>query len=153
MGVTQVWGGGLVYYGGLIGAMVAMMIFARRRKKCPWAGGESYERPSFLMILDIAAPGVALGQACGRIGCFLNGCCWGGKCALPWAVEFPQGSSPWQQHLENGWLTEAAKTSLPIHPTQLYAVFYLVCISLFLEYMYYRRRTFEGKIAALFLLT
>src|SRR4029077_412795 len=67
---------GGVFYGGLIGAVLATALLLRSRKI------------SFWTFADAAAPSVALGQAFGRIGCFLAGCCWGRTCDLPWAVTF-----------------------------------------------------------------
>jgi phosphatidylglycerol:prolipoprotein diacylglycerol transferase len=67
-----------------------------------------------------------VGLAIGRIGCFLNGCCYGGPCDLPWAVCFPPESPPWLDHMEAGLLPRPVAGagmpwSLPIHPAQLYA--------------------------------
>ena len=45
--------------------------------------------------MDVIAPSIALGTFFGRLGCFLNGCCYGDLCRLPWAVTFPAGSPPW----------------------------------------------------------
>lgn len=67
--------GGLVFYGGFIGGTLAGMLFARM-KGLP-----------ILMLGDFAVTGVPLGHAFGRMGCFLNGCCYGRACDLPWAVE------------------------------------------------------------------
>jgi phosphatidylglycerol:prolipoprotein diacylglycerol transferase len=78
---TQVFslGGGLVFYGGLIGAAVAAYMFARRN------GME------FLRLADVAIPTVSLGQCLGRLGCFSAGCCWGGVAphGAHFAVNFP----------------------------------------------------------------
>ncbi len=71
--------GGLVWYGGMIGCILAFIVFSRI-KKIP-----------FFKISDIMTPPAALGLAFGRIGCFLAGCCFGGPCALPWAVTYPTG--------------------------------------------------------------
>ena len=73
------------------------------------------------------APGLLIGLALGRLGCFLNGCCFGSPCELPWAVRFPPDSPPWLDQLNRGLLRAAVDTtgqrlwSLPIHPAQLYA--------------------------------
>ena len=54
-----------------------------------------FRRPfPFWLMSDVAAPAVAIGIAIGRIGCFLNGCCYGAVCELPWAVRFPPGRMP-----------------------------------------------------------
>jgi phosphatidylglycerol:prolipoprotein diacylglycerol transferase len=88
--------GGLVVYGSVIFGLPAGIWFLRRRGL------------PLLPMADIIAPSMALGQAIGRIGCFLNGCCYGGVClTAPWAMTFPSqpppGSPPYQQHLQGGW--------------------------------------------------
>ncbi|MCG8584518.1 MAG: prolipoprotein diacylglyceryl transferase, partial [Pirellulales bacterium] len=89
--------GGLVVYGSLIGALIAFVAFVRRHKL-----------PA-LALADLIAPGMALGLCLGRIGCLLNGCCYGGICEPPrfgsgWAVTFPAGSPPHQRQIESGQL-------------------------------------------------
>lgn len=81
--------GGAVWFGGLLLATIAMYVHTRRSgvAPIPWA--------------DCLAPGVLAGLAVGRIGCWFNGCCYGGGCDLPWAV----------QHDGHA-----------VHPTQLYEV-------------------------------
>jgi phosphatidylglycerol---prolipoprotein diacylglyceryl transferase len=74
--------GGLVVYGAFVGAMVGMAIYVWRRKL-----------PALAMA-DLIAPGMMVGLSLGRIGCLLNGCCYGGETDLPWAVRFPRESSP-----------------------------------------------------------
>ena len=68
--------GGLVYYGGLIGATVAGVIYIRWKKMPLWK------------TADVLAPSIALGSVFGRIGCLLNGCCYGRPTDLPWAITF-----------------------------------------------------------------
>ena len=55
-----------------------------------------------LALADLIAPSVVLGLGLGRVGCFLNGCCFGGTCELPWAVQFPAGSPPHEQQIRLG---------------------------------------------------
>jgi phosphatidylglycerol:prolipoprotein diacylglycerol transferase len=74
-------GGGLVIYGALLAGAAAFFYYNWRRNLPP------------LAMADLLAPGVALGIALGRIGCFFNGCCFGGVCDLPWAVQFPREST------------------------------------------------------------
>jgi len=86
---------GLTVYGAVIGALVAVLIYAWVRKLSFWQLG------------DIAAPGAILGQAVGRIGCLINGCCFGLRTSLPWAVVYSHPSS-------------YAPLGVPVHPTQVY---------------------------------
>lgn len=78
--IFKIWEGGLTFYGGLIGGIIVGLLLVRR-----W-------RIPLLPVMDIAGPAVALGQAVGRIGCFLAGCCWGKPSYLPWAISFPSKS-------------------------------------------------------------
>ncbi len=81
--------GGLEFLGGLLGAFIGIFTYLL------------IKRESIRVYLDILAPGAMWGLAFGRLGCFLNGCCFGGMCALPWAVEFPYGSNPYIWQWEN----------------------------------------------------
>lgn len=106
--------GGLVVFGSLPTAAWAAWRFARRRGL------------PLLRLADCIAPGLLVGLALGRVGCFLNGCCYGGPCDLPWAVRFPPESPPWLDQAARGLLPPAGESggqpwSLPIHPAQLYA--------------------------------
>ena len=82
--------GGLVVYGSVIGGVAGLLVFVFRHKL------------SLLATLDLMAPSFMLGLAIGRLGCFLNGCCFGGACDLPWAVEFPVGSPAHIHQVERG---------------------------------------------------
>lgn len=73
--------GGLEFYGGFITAVVCVVFYL-------WRWGYSLR-----WYLDIMAPSSALGLAFGRVGCLLNGCCFGAPCDLPWAIQFPYGSN------------------------------------------------------------
>ena len=108
------------------------------------------------------APAIALGQALGRIGCFLNGCCFGGPAtaAFPLAVRFPRflgdtgeptGSPALLDHLARRWLPDTAAHSLPVHPTQLYdsAGLFLIAALLVLATPHRRR---EGELFGLLFL-
>jgi phosphatidylglycerol:prolipoprotein diacylglycerol transferase len=72
--------GGLVIYGAFIGAMIGFAFYVSRRKL-----------PA-LALADLIVPSMLLGLAFGRIGCLLNGCCYGGETTVPWAVTFPRES-------------------------------------------------------------
>jgi phosphatidylglycerol:prolipoprotein diacylglycerol transferase len=101
--IVNIAGGGLVVFGSLPTAALAAWRFAARR-------GLPLAR-----IADCVVPGMLLGLAIGRVGCFLNGCCFGGPCDLPWAVRFPEGTAPAAMY------PAAAGGSVPLHPAQLYA--------------------------------
>lgn len=115
--------GGLVYFGGLVGASVSFILYARWRKLPLWK------------MADVFAPSLALGQAIGRVGCFLNGCCYGKPTALPWGVHFPTG------HETGG---------VAVHPTQLYASLVDLGLCAALAWLH-RRKKFDGQVFAAYL--
>ncbi len=82
--------GGLVVYGSLLAGGLALVAFVYKH------------RLPGLALADLIAPSVVLGMALGRIGCFLNGCCYGGISSVPWHVSFPWHSPPHQQQVFNG---------------------------------------------------
>ncbi|MGI9515800.1 MAG: prolipoprotein diacylglyceryl transferase [Pirellulaceae bacterium] len=85
--------GGLVVYGSLIGASLGGLLYVRFAKLPLWH------------LADIVAPGMLAGLALGRIGCLLNGCCYGAVCDAPQiAQQFPAGSPPYVRQLETGEL-------------------------------------------------
>jgi phosphatidylglycerol:prolipoprotein diacylglycerol transferase len=109
MKVLYVWEGGLVWYGGLIGATAAAFYFIRKHGI------------PFLPYGDVLIPSVALGHALGRIGCFAAGCCFGNVATehFPFGVSFPPGSPAYAEHLAEHLLGAGALGSLPVYPTQL----------------------------------
>ena len=134
--VFEIWNGGIVFYGCIVGGTIGLLLF-RRLHPFPL-------RP----MLDVIAPSLAVGIAFGRLGCFLNGCCYGDICQLPWAVTFPKGSSPWSHHVDLGLISTDAHRSLPVHPTQLYsALDGLILLLLLTAYYPLRRR--DGEVMAL----
>ena len=132
--VFMVQHGGLVFYGGLIGAFVASVIYLYWKKLPVWK------------IADILAPSIALGSVFGRIGCLLNGCCYGRACDLPWAIRFPS------DHDTHG---------APVHPTQLYDAGLNLILYLALAWLLHRRwstktedrgwKMADGQVFALYL--
>lgn len=90
--VVNTTSGGLVVYGSFIGGMGAVLAFAYRHKF------------PLLALADLVVPGMTLGLALGRIGCFLNGCCYGGLCETPLGVEFPRTAGAYAEQLESGLL-------------------------------------------------
>ena len=114
LAIINIPAGGLVVFGALPTASIAAWMFSRRRKI------------SITQLADCVAPGLLVGLSLGRIGCFLNGCCYGGLCELPWAMEFPAGSPPWFDQVSRGLISGpsvdgSTVRTLPIHPAQLYA--------------------------------
>lgn len=96
---------GITWYGGLIGAVVVGAIGC-------WRNGIP-----IVLFANCGAVGTAVGQAIGRIGCFLVGDDYGRASDLPWALAFPRGSPP---------------TLDPVHPTQLYETAWLSLVAVFL---------------------
>jgi phosphatidylglycerol:prolipoprotein diacylglycerol transferase len=87
--------GGLTYYGGVILATPCTIAYGLW-KKAP-----------LLHSMDVIAPALMIGLAFGRIGCFLNGCCYGAQCDVPWAVTFPFGSNAYVEEYDKGLLPAA----------------------------------------------
>ena len=101
--------GGLTWYGGLLGGVIAAYLSVRLRG-LPWN-----------TVCNCAAPSLAIGQALGRVGCFLVGDDYGRVSDVPWAIAFPKGLPP---------------TEDPVHPTMVYEIAWLVPLGLWL----WRRR-------------
>src|ERR671939_324227 len=114
---------GGVWYGGFLGGLLTGVLLIRR-----------YKLP-FWKVTDAFAPGVALGQAVGRQGCFAAGCCWGKPTTLPWGVAFGELA-----HRITG-----VPVGVHLHPTQLYESFAALLIFLFL-YWLHRRKRFDGEV-------
>lgn len=123
--IFAIWRGGLVYYGGLIGASLACILYVRRKKLLLWR------------VADILAPSVALGYVFGRMGCLLNGCCYGRACALPWAIQFPPGNP-------------LNPPAYPVHPTEVYESLLNLGFYAALAWLY-RRKQFDGQVFAVYL--
>ena len=115
--------GGLVFYGGLIGAIAGGLIYAFKNKLPVWK------------FADVLAPSIALGYVPGRLGCLMNGCCFGRACELPWAIHFPK------EHETHG---------VGIHPTQLYDALLNLALYLALAWLY-RRKKFDGQVFGAYL--
>ncbi len=123
---------GGVFYGGLLSAL-AVAYFYTRRHKMPW-----------LATADVMAPGLAIGHAIGRLGCFAAGCCWGRETHLAWAVTFRDPAA----HSFTG-----VPLNIPLHPTQLYEALGTAAIGGFLLWRYGRAHatgTILGAYLALY---
>ena len=100
-------------------------------------------------VADVLAPSIALGNFFGRIGCFLNGCCYGQPTHLPWAVQFPNQSYAWYQQYQQG-LVGKSDPSLPVHPTEIYDAVNNVLLYLLLAWLF-RHKKFDGQVFATYL--
>jgi len=114
---------GGVFYGGLLGAVVAGYILMKRFR-LPW-----------WKTADACAPGIAIGNFFGRQGCFAAGCCWGKPTTLPWGVKFSA-----MGHEVTGVPIDAH-----LHPTQLYESFAMLLVFGFLFWLHKRKR-FDGQV-------
>jgi len=88
--ILMIWQGGMSFHGGLIGVIIAFIIYAHKHNR------------AFADVSDLIAPVVPLGIATGRIGNFINGELWGRMTDMPWGMVFPNGGD------------------VPRHPSQLY---------------------------------
>jgi phosphatidylglycerol:prolipoprotein diacylglycerol transferase len=140
------WEGGLVFYGGFIGAALTAWWYMRRHKM------------AFLSYADTLIPSVAFGHFLGRLGCFSAGCCWGGVAHghLPWAVRFPPQSLAFQTFAgrddPSAFLAPDRLATLPLHPVQLYESFGELSIFLVLVLLVRPRKAFHGQVLATWLL-
>ncbi len=118
--VFHIWEGGMTFYGGLGGGILAGVLVCRARGI------------NVADMADLSAVSFPLGYALGRVGCFLNGCCYGAVCDLPWAVRFH----------DPGVL---AGVTPPSHPAQIYAALVSLAIYGLLTRVEARRR-FRGQV-------
>lgn len=112
---------GLAIYGAILGGLLGAWIYCRLR------------RLSFGPLADLAAPGIILAQAIGRVGCLLNGCCYGKPTSLPWGFIYPRVSGE------------------PLHPTQLYELLGDLIIFALLFWVFRGRLRPGGSLLALYL--
>ena len=131
--------GGLVFYGGFLFAGLALAVFARRH------------RESLVSLLDFVMTSVPLAHAFGRMGCFLNGCCFGRPCDGPLGVRFPAESPVVWHQVTFSLIPRGAAQSLPVHPVQLYEAALNLLLYAVLVWTY-RRSPREGRATALYLL-
>ena len=174
LSVVAIWQGGLELVGGVVAAIVFIVLYLR------------FHKLPVRRYLDVLAVGLMLALAFGRIGCLLNGCCFGKPVDLPWSVRFPYGSLPYlsqvypdagrnrrQPHMQlsddffgyydkenlryNGlkpfelltpnqkqMVKEGPYRCQPVHPTQLYATTNALILCLIL-YLFRRRGQKAGS--------
>ncbi len=137
--ILKIWEGGLVFYGGFIAAILGGFLFLRLKKL------------SFTKIGDTIAPSLPIGVAIGRIGCFLNGCCYG-KVSEKFGIPFPSREFPpaYADQLRENLIKPGATESLPVIPTQLYAVLDNLIIFAILIVLSRRRKPFQGFLIWVF---
>ncbi len=133
--VLEVWRGGLAYYGGFIFATAFGLYFARKHRMGMWK------------VADLCAPWIAFGLALSRLGCFLNGCCYGKITNVPWAVRFPMGSPAWEAQHDAHLIGDHAP-ALPVHPTEIYLSLLNLATFLTLYFVIRRRKRFDGQVFA-----
>lgn len=121
--VFYLWQGGMSFHGGLVGVIVVLLLFARKRNK------------SLLELGDFVAPLIPLGLAAGRLGNFINGELWGRPTTLPWGMVFPQTAD-----------------GIARHPSQLYEMG-LEGFALFaVVWLFARKKRPAGQVSAVFLM-
>ena len=92
-------GGGLTAYGAVLGATIGIWVYSR------------FSKMNFAYFAYVVAPGIILVQAVGRVGCTINGCCYGLETLLPWAVIYTHPDS-------------FCPVGTSVHPTQIYEIFW-----------------------------
>jgi phosphatidylglycerol:prolipoprotein diacylglycerol transferase len=159
-------GGGMVFYGGVIFGTLAVVFYGR------------FSRLPLGNLMDVFAPGLALGLALGRVGCFMAGCCWGDICVdpaelsklppsasawqvqtlplisapgFPLAVRFPEGAGATEQHRELGLIDRQPGLSRPVHPVQLYEAALALVLCVFLH-CWFEQRRWQGQVFCLLIL-
>ncbi len=96
-------GAGLTIWGAVLGAALGICVYSK------------FSKLQFGYLADLIAPGLILAQAVGRVGCTINGCCYGTVCSLPWAITYTNPDS-------------LAPLGIPVHPTTVYEIIYLLII-------------------------
>ncbi|MFC1906400.1 prolipoprotein diacylglyceryl transferase [Chloroflexota bacterium] len=98
-------GAGLTIYGAVLGAALGIWIYSR------------FSKVQFGYLVDLIVPGLILAQVVGRVGCTINGCCYGSSTSLPWGVIYTHPDC-------------LAPLGIAVHPTQVYEIIYLLIIFL-----------------------
>jgi len=135
LAAIKVWRGGLAYYGGFLAAVPFAWFYVRKYALGWWR------------TADLAAPGIMLGLFFGRIGCWLNGCCYGKPTSSAFGVIFPRGGTTWRAQFD-AHLIGAADQALPVHATQLYESIGCFLAFVILYYVVRPRRRAFGQVFA-----
>lgn len=139
LAALKLWTGGLHIPGGILALALAAPWVTRRFGLSAGRFG------------DAIVPAMGVGIATARLGCFLQGCCFGTVCNYPWCVAFPAGSSPHGVHEMLGLLGAGATHSLHVHPLQLYFAGSGLTISAVALWLMPRKR-YDGQVALVALL-
>ena len=126
MKILMLWNGGFTFYGGFLFGLGAGIWYVRKHNLDLW------------QVSDMAAPGLALGIAFGRLGCFFSGDSFGKPTDLPWAVTFTDSMS-------------MAPTGIPLHPTQIYSTLVLLVVFGILLW-WQKQQRFKGEIFLVFIM-
>ncbi len=126
LSVFQIWNGGLVFFGGFIAAVIASVLYFKKKDL------------NIFQTADIIAPGIALGHAVGRIGCLFAGCCYGKVCDLPIAIKFTNSDS-------------LAPLNVFLHPTQVYSMISNLIIFFTLLWLQ-KRKKFDGMVFLIYII-
>lgn len=128
--IFAIWQGGLVFYGGLIGGSIAGIYRIWQLRLPLWR------------VADALAPGIALGHIFGRMGCLMNGCCYGRPCELAWAIRYPKGHVTFPANLDH---------AIPVHPAPIYEALLNLAFFGILTWLH-RRRRFDGQVFGVYLI-
>lgn len=124
--------GGIMYYGGMLGA---------------WLGGSIYlliKKRSVIDVLDLTVTVLPLGHAWGRVGCFMNGCCFGRVTDCAIGVRFPYHSNVWWSQYSEGLISKIDRVTLPVMPSQLIEAALNLIICVILVVLYRRKNRIVG---------
>ncbi len=135
MKIFRIWEGGLVFYGGLLGAMFFSIYYT-------WKKGWN-----FLFVADTLIPSVALGQFFGRMGCLAAGCCWGDPAGTDahFAIQFPPGALAYNSMVNTGVISPDALATIHVHPVQMYESMGALMIFIILVLLRTQKR-FHGMV-------
>jgi phosphatidylglycerol:prolipoprotein diacylglycerol transferase len=124
---------GFSLYGGVLGAIFAGLIVARIRKI------------ELFRFADLSTPFVGIGIILMRVGCFLNGCCFGKVTSLPWGIKFPNFSNAHFHQMGKNIFSGGVVQ--PVHPTQIYeALFVFICVILAFFLLTRRKKFANGSV-------
>ncbi|MCP4671919.1 MAG: prolipoprotein diacylglyceryl transferase [Desulfobacula sp.] len=126
LGIFQIWNGGLVFFGGFLAAVIACIIYFKKKNLDIWE------------TADILSPGIAIGHAIGRIGCLFAGCCYGKRCDLPFAIKFTN-------------LESLAPLNVYLHPTQVYSMISNLTLFFILLWLQ-RHKKFNGMVFLIYVM-